>query len=177
MLPGFIQSGERFMSDGLCGCGCGERTTITRTGEPRRFVNGHNRRTSPVDYVEEDRGYDSPCWIWQRARNNKGYGWCQRRGSESLAHRVYYIAEFGPIPDGLELDHRCRVHECVNPRHLEPVTPAINRQRGANAKLDEATVRLIRASPLKARALAAKLGVTHPTVLDVRSGKRWSNVR
>jgi hypothetical protein len=173
------------VADGLCGCGCGERTALApRTdrrfgwvkGEPKHYVIGHNRRHGPIDYVEEDRGYDSLCWIWQRSKNNKGYGWCQR-GSEHLAHRVYYIAEFGAIPDGLELDHRCRVHECVNPRHLEPVTPAINRQRGANAKLDEATVRLIRASPLKSRALAAKIGVTHTTVLDVRSGKRWSNVR
>lgn len=36
----------------------------------------------------------------------------------------------GPVPDGLELDHLCRVHNCVNPAHLEAVTHAENVRRG-----------------------------------------------
>jgi hypothetical protein len=46
------------------------------------------------------------------------------------AHRVVYEALVGPIPDGLELDHLCRVLRCVNPDHLEPVTHAENVARG-----------------------------------------------
>lgn len=37
-------------------------------------------------------------------------------------HRVAYVSLMGPIPEGKELDHLCRVRNCVNPWHLEPVT-------------------------------------------------------
>lgn len=76
----------------------------------------------------------SGCWLWQRAINDKGYGvatigvWPDRawRG----AHRVVYEELVGPIPDGLQLDHLCRVRHCVNPDHLEPVTIEENILRG-----------------------------------------------
>lgn len=42
-----------------------------------------------------------------------------------------YELETGPIPDGLDLDHLCRVRACVRPSHLEPVTRAVNLARGS----------------------------------------------
>ena len=47
-----------------------------------------------------------------------------------LAHRWSYEYHVGPIPDGLQLDHLCRVRHCVNPQHLEPVTARENTLRG-----------------------------------------------
>jgi len=47
-----------------------------------------------------------------------------------LAHRFAYELLVGPIPDGLHTDHLCRNHSCVRPDHLEPVTCAVNVQRG-----------------------------------------------
>jgi hypothetical protein len=153
-----------------CKCGCGAEVR-------RDYVNGHNRRFTPYDYLEEDRGHDTPCWIWQRAVNNRGYGLLRRGGRQFPAHRWYYIERFGEVPEGLELDHLCRQRTCVRPEHMEPVTPEVNRQRGKNAKLTPAMVRQIRASPLPSRALAPTLGVSHTAVDDVRSGRRWGNVR
>nr|WP_157095381.1 HNH endonuclease [Hoyosella altamirensis] len=46
------------------------------------------------------------------------------------AHRWAYIQLISDIPDGLQLDHLCRVRACVNPWHLEPVTPYVNWERG-----------------------------------------------
>jgi hypothetical protein len=36
----------------------------------------------------------------------------------------------GPIPEGLQIDHLCRVKCCINPDHLEAVTPSVNVLRG-----------------------------------------------
>jgi len=66
------------------------------------------------------------CWRWQMAISSEGYG----RIDTEYAHRFSYAAYVGTIPDGLELDHLCRVRDCVNPAHLEPVTRAVNVRRG-----------------------------------------------
>jgi hypothetical protein len=77
------------------------------------------------------------CWLWTGMANANGYGMCNRaptHGRLAAAHRVAYELLVGPIPDGLELDHLCRVRNCVNPTHLEPVTGAENRRRAGLAK-------------------------------------------
>lgn len=66
------------------------------------------------------------CWLWTGHINGSGYG---TMGGRSV-HRLVYIELVGPIPDGLQLDHLCRIRNCVNPAHLEPVTAAENVRRG-----------------------------------------------
>jgi hypothetical protein len=36
----------------------------------------------------------------------------------------------GPLDPVLQIDHLCRVRDCVNPTHLEQVTSKVNNQRG-----------------------------------------------
>ena len=71
----------------------------------------------------------SGCWIWTACVNPEGYGRLSWLGIPSFSHRVLYEA-IGSIPDGLELDHKCRVRCCCNPQHLEPVTRKTNVARG-----------------------------------------------
>lgn len=71
----------------------------------------------------------SGCWLWTGKMSNSGYGRVWVGGRERLAHRAFYEASHGEIREGLELDHLCRTKLCVNPAHLEPVTPRENSQR------------------------------------------------
>lgn len=73
----------------------------------------------------------TPCWLWTRS-TRRGYGRARapRGVGTEAAHRIAWMMLVGPIPEGLELDHLCRVRACVNPAHLEPVTHAENLRRG-----------------------------------------------
>ena len=71
-----------------------------------------------------------PCWLWQGSTVARGYGHFGWQKRERPAHRMAYEMLVGQIPQGLVLDHLCRVRHCVNPAHLEPVTQAENMRRG-----------------------------------------------
>ena len=78
---------------------------------------------------------NSGCWLWLGALS-RGYGRTTIYHSqfhEHYAHRVIYRLLIGSIPDGLTLDHKCRVRHCVNPAHLEPVPIGVNVLRGESA--------------------------------------------
>lgn len=83
-----------------------------------------------------------PCWPWTGAVLPNGYGVVNAGGHDGntlLAHRAVYSLVRGPIPEGLDLDHLCRNRGCVNPDHLEPVTPSENLRRGAYDRARGAT--------------------------------------
>lgn len=82
------------------------------------------------------------CWVWTGAADNYGYGRIRiggRDGSTQKAHRVSYEFINGPIPFGLEIDHRCGRPECVNPAHLRTATHAENMQNLRGAKRNSKT--------------------------------------
>ena len=81
----------------------------------------------------EDRGHATPCWLWSLHVNAKGYAHARvptEGRNNHLIHRVVFERAVDPIPAGLHIDHLCRVRNCVNPDHLEPVSPAENVRRG-----------------------------------------------
>lgn len=81
-------------------------------------------------YAKVDRWDPDQCWLWVGARSGRGYGNLNVGGRTCGAHRVAYELFIGSIPEGLDLDHLCRVPLCVNPKHLEPVPRRINLLRG-----------------------------------------------
>ena len=98
----------------------------TVEGEMPRWPNEND-----ADYIKSRIEIDAAgCWIWQLVLFYDGYGRCAaQRGTSRMAHILSYRTFRGPVPAGLELDHLCRVRSCVNPDHLEAVTPRVNTRR------------------------------------------------
>ena len=70
------------------------------------------------------------CWTWTAATDLDGYGVFWTGKKMRGAHRIAYKQFVGQIPDGLQIDHLCRNRNCVNPTHMEVVTPRENNLRG-----------------------------------------------
>lgn len=68
---------------------------------------------------------ESGCWNYTGTIGTRGYGQIKK----TTAHRWYYEQLVGPVDSSLEVDHLCRNKTCVNPDHLEPVTPDENKAR------------------------------------------------
>lgn len=90
---------------------------------------------------------EAGCWIWCAGMKPNGYGVMEHHGVMWQAHRAAYDLLVGPIPVGLDLDHRCHTDDpacpggwtcphrrCVNPAHLEPVTRKENLRRALAAR-------------------------------------------
>lgn len=81
----------------------------------------------PYDHV---RVSEAGCWEWQGYLDSNGYG----HFGKNFAHRLYYeLFTDEAIPAGMHVDHLCRNRKCVNPEHLEPVSPRENILRGVGA--------------------------------------------
>jgi hypothetical protein len=141
---------------------------------------------------------NSGCWIWLGPITEQGYGrvYIFRYKWSAMAHRVAFEQARGPIPDGMVIDHLCRTRICVNPDHMEAVTPVENvmRARFPNEILTGAThcsrgheltdettwlapktgrrfCRVCRRDSrsmksVRARAMAARMTVLLPTMLE-----------
>lgn len=106
------------------------RTGIVET-TPRaiRAKNWQDRFWSKV-------AQDGECWRWTSASDAYGYGVfrVQRpRRMNIKAHRASYELMVADIPEGLVIDHLCRNRWCVNPYHMDPVTPEVNGLRAVTA--------------------------------------------
>ncbi len=108
---------------------------------PRKSRNPNGRPARPLlarvmEFISPEP--NSGCWLWTGQLTHQGYGRIIGRvdgGPRKYhsAHRLVYRTLRGHIPDGLVLDHLCRIHSCVNPAHLEPVTCKENIRRGETA--------------------------------------------
>ena len=154
-----------------------------------------------LKYVDKK---DNGCWMWVGAQTATGYGSFHFNGMPRKAHRVSYQIHVGGIPEGMYLDHLCRTPLCVNPSHLEPVTPGENVRRGLRSYdslvknrcpvghphpdgeglyrsarglrdcTDCRTIRNRGASALVS-ALRVEVGITHSEIIR-RFGGSWRNV-
>lgn len=137
--------------DGICtklGQGCGGQYTArglchrhyraalrsgeiqSQRGTPTERFWAKGDKHGPISTYRPDLG---PCWLWTGSLDGGGYG----RFDRQQAHRFAYEEQVGPIAEGLQGDHLCRVRRCVRPSHLQPVTHAENLRRGAGGPLSD----------------------------------------
>lgn len=148
---------DRAQYVGICQCGCGGPTLLSRDniaakgvqkGQPRRYIRGHQYR--PLAPFRErlwryiDKAGPDQCWLWTGATIT-GYGTIglgPRTHGNVLAHRAVYAELVGLIPEGYQVDHlchnadatclagaACQHRRCVNPAHLEAVPQLRNLER------------------------------------------------
>lgn len=82
------------------------------------------------------KGDEDECWLWDGAKTDYGHGRMRDPEHERprLTHVIAYELTYGPVPEGMEVDHKCRVPSCVNPAHLHAVSKQMNgeNRKGAN---------------------------------------------
>jgi hypothetical protein len=80
--------------------------------------------------------------LWTGAVSAEGYGVVHAKSlgirKQMYAHRLSHELFIGPVPPGLQIDHRCRVRCCVNPQHIKAVTQIENILRGTSPAADHA---------------------------------------
>lgn len=176
-------------SSGLCLCGCGQTTNVSKQdrrsigwikGQPLRYLKGHHTRKAPFPYIKRGTGFSSPCWSWQWKLTPDGYGQIERDGRLQRAHRYYYEKKFGVVPKGKELDHLCEVRFCVNPDHLEPVSPAVNVYRSKAAKLNPELVKQVKAvydaGLHSQKSVGKQFGISQSQVCRIVNGTAWREI-
>ena len=110
-----------------------------RHGDPLVRKRQYSREPAEIRFWHKvDKGGPNGCWLWLGCVDGGGYGDFRVWPVKVKAHRYAYELLVGPIPEGLQLDHLCRVRNCVNPKHLEPVTPKVNTRRGVGAAVSRA---------------------------------------
>jgi len=94
----------------------------------------------PVDLARFWRNVDitPTCWLWTGnvAGSITKRGCMSFRGSQMYAHRLAYAWFVGPIPEGKQIDHRCRRPLCVRPSHLRPATNKQNHENHSGPRAD-----------------------------------------
>jgi hypothetical protein len=141
--------------------------------------------------------WEGDCLIWFGDKDPCGYGRIRHGGMKGYpAHRLMYELRHGPIPDGLEVRHKCDNPSCINIEHLEPGTHKenmgdmfergrANRAKGethGRAKLTQTQVDEIRRRYIPGKyghgssVLAREFGVNQSTILAIVQNRHWKPV-
>jgi hypothetical protein len=156
-------------------------TTPKRTYTKRPLAE---RFTKYVDKTGTD------CHLWTGTTTN-GYGYISVDGKMTKAHRVAYTLAYGPIPDGLDILHRCDTTRCVRPDHLFPGTHAQNMEdkmlKGRQAKGESHGMAVLTADQVRSIRLAHSTGepyastarrmnLSYYAVYQAATGRRWAHI-
>lgn len=150
--------------------------------------------------VDKSGGIEA-CWWWTSTRNEDGYGHFGIGKKCEKAHRVAWWLVNSPIPEGMQVLHRCDSPSCVNPKHLflgynsdnvadkvakgrqakgDAIALKLQGEKGGRAKLTEPIVLAIRKEWRSKRTpqdmLARRYGVTQSLISHIVRRKTWTHI-
>jgi hypothetical protein len=124
------------------------------------------------------------CWIWEGGCSSGGYGMATYYKKRDLAQRISWIIHNGPIPQGMNVLHRCDTPPCVNPHHLflgtdmDNVLDKINKFRQRyHTKISKLDAQNIKHDTRKARIIAVEYGIARSTVSCIKAGIIWKSIK
>lgn len=131
--------------------------------------------TTPAErFAARVRPEANGCLVWTGFLDRDGYGQIGVNGRTTRVHRWSYEHHVGPIPDGLVIDHLCRNRACVNPAHLDVVTPYENTHRGlALTAMNARKTHCKRGHPLSGYNLVAVPGGRACRTCRVEATRQW----
>jgi hypothetical protein len=148
---------------------------VIKHGDP------HYTPPTPEDtfWGQIDRSDPDACWLWDRVIGTGGYGYHNWRGRTVRAHRVSVLIDGRTIPDGMQVDHTCRTRSCINPRHLEVVTPRENKRRGnEHSGIGQYKTHCPSGHPYdETNTYTSRNGARHCRACKVARTKEWRNDR
>jgi hypothetical protein len=95
--------------------------TNVSPSKKRRFCSrkcSNNSRIDTVQTMKDKSKLVNGCLIWQGCINDDGYGTISHKGKQYKVHRLAYILEYGEVPDGMVVMHRCDMPSCFHIDHL-----------------------------------------------------------
>lgn len=165
---------------------------MTRKDKKRVLIPIEKRLWTKVMFPEKV-GIDL-CWYWTGYRNSDGYGRIKINGRVRCVSHIVYELCIGPIPEGLQVLHKCDNPPCCNPDHLFLGTHQDNmtdmkekgRSRGTpgekntHAVLKETDIPIIRhlwdTKQMTQTALASVYGVSQPMIGYIVRRECWMHV-
>jgi hypothetical protein len=129
------------------------------------------------------RRYGGKCRLWIGCLDSHGYGKISYGGRTKFirAHVASWIACHGPVPEGLNVLHKCDIPSCIRPSHLFLGTHDDNmRDKAIKGRaaiiLTADDVRKIRVAKGSQSSIGRQFGVSQTTVWEILSGRTWSHL-
>lgn len=129
------------------------------------------------------------CWEWVKCKY-LGYGRLVLNKKHWAAHVYSYVAFVGPVPVGLQINHKCHNRACVNPNHLYAGTQKENvrdmddsfrrnQARGAragNSKITDDVAKSIFNASGFGKDIAQQYGISQSLVYAIKNKKVWRHI-
>lgn len=158
------------------------------------LISSVTEKLSDYIKVPNDRGLDD-CHVRPNARKNiRAKVWVN--GKHEYAYRALWTERFGPIPKGMQLDHRCLNAACFNLNHLQLVTgkrnmelaqqdgllsgPKLRGEKHAGNKWNNAQkleMKLLKPEEIPITGLMKKYGVSRTYASKLRNGVAKQDIR